>query len=60
MDIVSLLQTVLFALLAIGTQKGQGDTYGAAAAEIFARIVNDYPDSDRVGEARRQLEKLRP
>jgi tol-pal system protein YbgF len=46
------------ALLAIGEQKGEQAAYGSAAREIFQRIVDDYPRSDRVDEARRQLAKL--
>ena len=46
------------ALLEIGKQTDQEATYRGAARQIFERLVNDYPDSDRVPEARRQLEKL--
>ena len=46
------------ALLEIGGRNGQSETYEPAARQIFERLVNDYPDSDRVAEARRQLEKL--
>jgi tol-pal system protein YbgF len=46
------------ALIEIGNKTGQQKTHDAAARQIFQRLVNDYPDSDRVPEARRQLEKL--
>jgi tol-pal system protein YbgF len=46
------------ALLEIGNSKDQQSTYQPAARQIFERIVNDYPNSERVPEARRQLEKL--
>lgn len=46
------------ALLEIGRSKGQEQTYRPAARQIFERLLKDYPDSDRVPEARRQLEKL--
>ncbi len=46
------------AILEIGRRTQQEDTYAAAAREIFEKIVRDYPESDRVPEARRQLEKL--
>jgi len=46
------------ALLEIGNSKGQQSTYQPAARQIFERIVNDHPNSERVPEARRQLEKL--
>lgn len=46
------------ALIELGRQTGQQDTYGPAAREIFNRILTDYPNSERVPEARRQLEKL--
>lgn len=47
------------ALLELGRRDGQLASYEPAAREIFERIVNDYPQSERVPEARRQLEKLR-
>ncbi len=47
------------ALLAIGEEKGEQAAYASAAREIFQRIVDDHPRSDRVDEARRQLDKLR-
>lgn len=46
------------ALMELGRRDGQLRTYTPAAQEIFARIVADYPQSERVPEARRQLEKL--
>jgi tol-pal system protein YbgF len=46
------------ALMEIGRRTQQEKTYNAAAREIFEKIVNQYPNSDRVPEARRQLEKL--
>ena len=46
------------ALLEIGKQTDQEATYRGAASQIFERLINNYPDSDRVPEARRQLEKL--
>jgi tol-pal system protein YbgF len=48
------------ALMEIGRRSQQEDTYDAAAREIFQKIVNQYPNSERVPEARRQLEKLGP
>ena len=44
---------------AIVEEKGQPETYQPAAREVFQRIVDDYPNSDRVAEAQRQLEKLK-
>ncbi|HTO54675.1 MAG TPA: tol-pal system protein YbgF [Myxococcota bacterium] len=41
----------------IGNRTGQQSTYGPAACQIFKRIADDYPSSERVAEARRQLEK---
>ncbi len=46
------------ALMAIGKQTDQRDTYRGAASQIFEKLINEHPDSDRVPEARRQLEKL--
>jgi tol-pal system protein YbgF len=46
------------ALIEIGRRTDQQSTYNAAAREIFEKIVNQYPNSERVPEARRQLEKL--
>ena len=46
------------AMIAVGEQKGQSDAYRGAASQIFQKLVNEHPDSDRVPEARRQLEKL--
>jgi tol-pal system protein YbgF len=47
------------ALLELGRRDGQADTYGPAARQVFQRIVDEYPQSERVAEARQQLEKLR-
>jgi len=41
----------------IGIRTGQQATYGPAACQIFKRITDEYPSSERVAEARRQLEK---
>jgi tol-pal system protein YbgF len=41
----------------IGIRTGQQSTYGPAACQIFKRITDEFPSSDRVAEARRQLEK---
>ena len=41
----------------IGIRTGQKSTYGPAACQIFKRIADEYPTSERVSEARRQLEK---
>ena len=46
------------ALLKIGEQTSQEQTYAGAAREIFARIVKEHPRSPRVAEAERQLESL--
>jgi tol-pal system protein YbgF len=46
------------ALLEIGRQKGERVQYESAAREVLQRIVDGYPRSDRVEEARAQLEKL--
>jgi tol-pal system protein YbgF len=46
------------ALMEIGRRTQQEKTYNAAAREIFEKIVNQFPNSDRVPEAQRQLEKL--
>jgi tol-pal system protein YbgF len=35
-----------------------GPKYGSAAETAFQRLINEYPDSPRVAEARRQLELL--
>jgi tol-pal system protein YbgF len=37
-----------------------GPKYGSAAETAFERLINEYPDSPRVAEARRQLELLGP
>ncbi len=47
------------AMLELGESSGKRETYEPAAREIFNRIVVEYPDSERVGEAQRQLEKLK-
>lgn len=44
-------------LLEIGDRTKQQKTYKPAACQIFRRITDEYPNSDRVPEARRQLEK---
>ena len=44
-------------LLEIGKRTKQQKTYTPAACQIFRRITDDYPNSERVPEARRQLEK---
>jgi tol-pal system protein YbgF len=44
-------------LIEIGNRTKQQKTYGPAACQIFRRIADEYPNSDRVSEARRQLEK---
>ncbi len=44
-------------LLEIGTRSKKQKTYQPAACQIFRRIADDYPNSERVPEARRQLEK---
>ncbi len=44
-------------LLEIGTRTKQEKTYTPAACQIFRRITDEFPNSDRVPEARRQLEK---
>jgi tol-pal system protein YbgF len=41
----------------IGNRTKQQKTYGPAACQIFKRIADEYPNSERVPEARRQLEK---
>jgi tol-pal system protein YbgF len=46
------------ALLEIGKQKGERVQYEAAAREVLQRILDDYPHSERVEEARTQLAKL--
>jgi tol-pal system protein YbgF len=37
-----------------------GPKYGSAAQTAFERLIQEYPDSPRVAEARRQLELLGP
>lgn len=46
------------ALLAIGRQTENESEYIPAARQIFEKILSEHPDSERVPEARRQLEKL--
>lgn len=46
------------ALIEIGKQKGEQAQYASAAREVLQRIVDEYPRSERVEEARRQLDKL--
>lgn len=46
------------ALLEIGKSTGNEAKYRPAAQQIFERLVTRHPDSERVPEARRQLEKL--
>ena len=46
------------ALLEIGKSTGREDAYRPAARQIFEDLVRDHPDSERVAEARTQLEKL--
>lgn len=46
------------ALLEIGRASGQEASYRPAAREIFERIVKQHPTSDRVAEAKLQLERL--
>jgi tol-pal system protein YbgF len=46
------------ALLEIGQASGEPAKFRGAAREIFAKLVERYPDSARAEEARRQLEKL--
>ncbi len=48
------------AMLALGESSGQPENYTPAARQVFERIVVEHPDSERVGEAQRQLEKLGP
>jgi tol-pal system protein YbgF len=45
-------------LVELGKKSGQSDTYNGAAREIFERIVREFPASERVPEAKRQLERL--
>ncbi len=46
------------ALLEVGEERNEQATYESAVKQIFERLITEYPDSDRVPEARRQLEKL--
>jgi len=45
-------------LIEIGIKTNQEEAYRGAAREIFKKIVDTYPGSERAPEARRQLEKL--
>lgn len=46
------------AFLEIGKSTGDEAKYRPAAQQVFERLVTRHPDSERVPEARRQLEKL--
>lgn len=46
------------ALLELGQREGQLANYQPAACQSFERVVNEYPESDRVREAQRQIGKL--
>jgi tol-pal system protein YbgF len=48
------------ALLELGKREPQEKSYRSAAREVFQRIVTEHPSSERVPEARQQLEKLSP
>ncbi len=48
------------ALLEIGARSQQAAAYRPAARQVFQRIVAEHPDSDRVREAQRELERLGP
>ena len=48
------------ALLEIGARSRQTAAYTPAARQVFQRIVLEHPDSDRVLEAQRELERLGP
>ena len=48
------------ALLEIGTRSQQSAAYAPAARQVFQRIVVEHPESDRVLEAKRELERLGP
>ncbi len=48
------------ALQEIGERTGEQETYNVAARQIFGKIVREYPQSERVAEAQRQLEALGP
>ncbi|MEE8313913.1 MAG: tol-pal system protein YbgF [Myxococcota bacterium] len=48
------------ALLEIGARSQQAATYAPAARQVFERIVLEHPDSERVLEAKRELERLGP
>lgn len=44
------------ALLELGKQTARQATYQPAACQVFQRLLDDYPDSERVAETRRQVE----
>jgi tol-pal system protein YbgF len=46
------------ALVEIGRQKGERAEYESAAREVWQRILDEYPRSERAVEARTQIEKL--
>jgi tol-pal system protein YbgF len=46
------------ALIEIGRQKGERVEYESAAREVLQRIIDEHPRSERVDEARTQLQKL--
>ncbi len=48
------------ALLELGKREPEEKSYRSAAREVFQRIVSEHPSSERVPEARQQLEKLSP
>lgn len=46
------------ALLELGQREGQLANYQPAACQSFERVASEYPESDRVREAQRQIGKL--
>jgi tol-pal system protein YbgF len=48
------------ALLQIGARSQQAAAYTPAARQVFQRILQEHPDSERASEAQRQLERLGP
>ena len=48
------------ALLELGKREPNEKSYNSAAREVFQKIVSEHPQSERVPEARQQLEKLSP
>lgn len=48
------------ALLEIGARRQETAAYAPAARQVFERIVREYPASERVLEAQRELERLAP